>query len=489
MEERAVYGKFVNDVALVGAGDFLKILRTIIIIPLFAKFMGAGEYGIWTQVKASSVFFATITLLGLKYALVRFLGGEKRADYIRQGFNSCVWLVTASSLLIIALLFVFSDSLAVVIFEGPQSTYFVKVIGLLVLFDALDQLALTYFQTYRQLTTHFSYILLEVLGDIALIAGLLITGYGLASIFICLIVWKCSTTFLKLTRIWSQTGLSYPVFSILHPYIAFSLPLLIARLFYFFVNYGDRYLINFFLGMNEVGVYSIAYAVGTLPMILLTPIEYILYPTIVDHWNRGEIHIAENYIRHALKYILLIVIPVFFGLIVLSKSLILLLSTEEFLSASIPIPLISLGFIVFGLGVIGERIMTLSRSSFVITILYGGLAILNLILNYIFIPVFGILGAALATLFTFCVYTLCTTLLAYQYCRIQLERNVWWKSIIAAVLMAWLLHTVDPSSFLGLLGACLFGSGVYLGTLLILKSFSQDEVRFVKDFASSFVRG
>lgn len=489
MEVVLVYRKFAGDLGLAGCGEFLKSLRTIIVIPILAKLLGAEDYGIWVQIKVTAGFLTPLVLLGLSGSMVRFLGGELQVKRIQKGFNSSVYAVALFGLVVAVLLFFFSKPLARMIFKGPESYYFVQIGALFVLFDALDQLAMAYFQTFRRMVMRSYFLLLEILVELGIVGSLAVAGYSLATIMMFLVGWKCIIVLLKLGRIWSQIGLSLPSFSALGPYVSFGFPLVFSNLFYFLVNYGDRYLINAFLSVRDVGIYSVAYAIGSLPIILMAPIDYVLYPTIAGSWNRGGIEEVRKYIEQSLKLALLIIIPVAFGITVLSAPIISLLSTREFLPARSAVPMIAFAFLIYGIGVVGERVLLLANRPRLITLLYGGLASLNILLNLILIPRIGILGAAIATLLTFGSYTVFTLSFSYRYCRIEVDFRFLCKSIFAGLLMAAMIRRLHVSSLPGLIGSVLAGGGAYFAILLLLKSFAPQEIGFFRNLVAAMMKG
>ena len=71
-------------------------------------------------------------------------------------------------------------------------------------------------------------------------------------------------------------------------YIKFGFPLIWATTFFYISNYIDRYLIGFFQSIKEVGIYSLAYSVGYVIVLMSAPWDRVMAPTITEHWNRKD---------------------------------------------------------------------------------------------------------------------------------------------------------------------------------------------------------
>lgn len=480
--------RFVKDVVMVGAADGLKSLRTIAIIPILTKLLGPDEYGMWIQLKVTLAFLAPVVLLGLSNAIVRFLGSEPDPRQVRDQFNASVVATIGLSVALAVILFACAEPVARVVFQSPGSAALVRMMALLVGFEALDQLALAYLQSFRQMGLRSLFILLEIVVEIAIVGVLALRGAHLLGIVHALVGWKGLVVALKLVRIWTQIGAGFSGLRCLKPYLAFGLPVLLSSGFYLIVNLGDRYLINMFLGVRDVGFYSVAYAIGSLSILLLTPVDYVLYPTISEHWTHGRTEEVRRYLRYAAKAAVLISVPIFFGVTVCAEELIGLFSTSEFLMATRAVPWIAGGVFCLGLGVLGERVLLLAQRPRLICAIYGGAAAFNLSLNLVAIPRFGILGAAVVTFLTFGLYAFATLSLARRYCPIEWDPPVVWKSLLAGLGLAAVLSIVNTSSAIGLLAVVAVAGMVYIVSLAFLNVFTRQELSLFRELGLGWAR-
>ena len=231
-----------------------------------------------------------------------------------------------------------------------------------------------------------------------------------------------------------------------------------------------------------------ARSVASLSILLLTPIDYVLYPTIAEHWTHGRTEEVRRHLRYAAKAAVLISVPVFFGVTACADELIGVFSTSEFLAAARTVPWIAGGFLLLGLGVLGEQVLLLAQRPRLICAIYAGLAAFNLLLNLVAIPRFGILGAAVTTFLTFGLYALVTLALARRHCPIEWEWRVVWKSLVAGLGLALVLSMLKTRSAVGLLAVAAAAVILYIASLALLKVFTRRELSLCRELGLGWAR-
>src|SRR5579863_3311381 len=109
------YKKFTQDIGILGLTQLVVAIGGVITLPIITKFLGAEDYGIWTQLMVTSNLIAPIALLGLPYTMARFLAGEKEKERIQDGIWSTTTLITGATATI---------SLFLILFSAPISRFF-----------------------------------------------------------------------------------------------------------------------------------------------------------------------------------------------------------------------------------------------------------------------------------------------------------------------------------------------------------------------------
>jgi O-antigen/teichoic acid export membrane protein len=105
---------------------------------------------------------------------------------------------------------------------------------------------------------------------------------------------------------------------------------------------------------------------------------------------------------------------------------------------------------------------------------------LNALLNYLWVPQFGMTGAAIASLISLCIYALLGVVQAWFYAKMQPISLSFAKPVAAGLLAIFAVHFVylqfsflkSIFFFLGLLAV--YGL-IYFGLLLLFKSFDSED--------------
>jgi O-antigen/teichoic acid export membrane protein len=482
------YEKFTQDIGLIGTTQLFLKLGGLILIPIITKTLGAYQYGVWAQISVTISLLTPLAMLGLSTTIVRFLAGEQEKEKIREGFLSVVAVIIFTGSLLSVILFYSSDFLASTIFNDINASYFIKAASFLVLISALDEIPLTYFRTFGQIKTYSALTLVKTFGELGLIAFLLLSGFGLLGAIFALLIVRCITFAIAFSLVTSQIGLKLPNFSELKPYLRYGMPLTPHVMTMWTVHSSDRYIIGYFIGMASVGVYSAAYAMGSLVLFFLTPIQFILFPTISKLYEEKRIEEVRNYLKYSLKYFLIFAIPSAFGLSVLAKPLLRILTTSEFVSGSIVVPFVAFGVIIFGIFQIFMNILHLAKKTELNLILSGMAAFSNIILNMILIPYIGILGAAIATLISYAVLALLTVSISFKYLKFDIDWSFIVKSTISSTVMALLILKVNSIGVFQVLVSIGIGAVAYFVLIILLKGVTKAELKYFWDIGTALFR-
>ena len=178
----------------------------------------------------------------------------------------------------------------------------------------------------------------------------------------------------------------------------FGLPLVPSALALWVNNFSDRLFLVKLAGASEVGLYSIGIRVSSAIVLLLTAFRTAWPAFAYSIRDEGE---ARNTYGYVLTYVLLVVCWAALALGALGPWIVHALTTPKFFSAQRVIALLAFsnaakaGFMVVSIG-IGRARRT--RFNWIIT---GAAAIVNIALNVVLIPSYGMIGAAISTLVSF----------------------------------------------------------------------------------------
>ena len=170
-----------------------------------------------------------------------------------------------------------------------------------------------------------------------------------------------------------------------------------------FLNYRlDMFLIAFFLNPLAVGLYSIAVGIAERLFIIPGAITTVLYPKISSMEDSKANEFTPKIARHT--FFIMVISAIF--LLILAQPFIRLFFGNDFLPAVLPLIILLPAIIAFGVGgVLAADLAGRGKPEFA---LWGSLIglVFNVVLNIIFIPKWGISGAAFASTISYWIDTL-----------------------------------------------------------------------------------
>ena len=123
------YVKFIKRIGIVGIANILISISGLIFIPIITKSFSTADYGVWSQVNTFVSLVPNIVNLGLPYTMVRFLAAEKDKTIIKQSFYSMMLLVLASTIVMIVSLSIFSNQIALALFDGSMQIMYIVIVS------------------------------------------------------------------------------------------------------------------------------------------------------------------------------------------------------------------------------------------------------------------------------------------------------------------------------------------------------------------------
>jgi O-antigen/teichoic acid export membrane protein len=416
----------------------------------------------------------------LNNAIIRFFAGEKDVNKIRGGFYSVFALVFLFNLLMIPIIIVLSKPLAITFFGGEEAIPFVRLLCFIIPSTALNTICIAFFLALQQMKKYSGFLILQPVLNVLLITYAVLSGYSLLGALVALIIVNTFSLFLSFFFIHSQIGIGKPDLSVLKPYLAYCLPLIPTAISCWVVAISDRYVIAYFLEMSSVGIYSATYNIGFMIGMFMSPIGTTLLPTIFNLYENNKIEELKMHLKYSLKLYLMFAIPSLFGLTILSKSLLISLTTSEFISAYLIIPIVAFGtiFYVCG-GTISNVLAALKKTKVMMWVNVAGASI-NLILNIILIPIIGIIGAGISTLITFLFVAVVLGILSFRAIPFEIDFKFISKCIIASIPMAFIVWKLNPYGAVNILTSVGIASIIYFGILILLRGFTREEYLFLK---------
>lgn len=464
---------------MIGATQMLASLSGIILLPILTKNLSIEDYGMWTQINVTIGMIPGLVMLGLPYTMVRFLPGLKKKEEIQETFYSIFFVVLFTSGVASLLLYLFSGKIASRLFDN--NILIVKILSLIVFTECLNNLLLNYLRAKEQIKKYSLLILLNNIFQLLIISLFILMGKGILGATAGLLIKTVTLFIITAYNVISEIGIRKPLFKNIKEYLNFGIPTVPGNFSNWIVNSSDLYVIGILLGTASVGYYSPGYSLGSIIGIFLAPFSFLLPSVLSKKYDENNTEEVKTILSYSFKYLMMISIPTVFGISFLSKPILTILSTPEIASQGYLItPFVVLSTLLFGAYTIILQIIILEKKTKIIGKIWIIAALLNLGLNFIFVPYLGIIGAAITTLIAFCFSTVATTFYANKMLKFDMKFIFLLKSILASLIISSIIMVSNPIELLSLvviIGICII---VYFLILYLMKGFEKQEIEFFK---------
>lgn len=265
----------------------------------------------------------------------------------------------------------------------------------------------------------------------------------------------------------------------------FGFPLIGVTVTTWILNVSDRYIIQFFYSSTEVGLYSYAYSLGNSLFSLL--IQFIMlgaYPNIVKAWESGGREQAQNIIKTYLRIYFLVIIPAITGVIGVAKNFFEAFTDVQYQSSYIVFIITCIGIAILGLTQYSNKAWELKEKTRNVLILNVIAAIINILLNFIFIPMLGYQMGAVTTLIAYLLYLIISLIWSRKFFTLKVDYKSLIKIILSSVAMYFIIILIDNFNInviLKLIMQVLTGIVVYGIMLVITREMNLKELKNIKN--------
>jgi len=398
-----------KDSSFVLSARLMISLSNLLFIPLLTKNLTTENYGIWAQVWITLPLVSDLLVLGFDEAMSRFFPSIGRKEYSRDFVSMLVPIMIISSGFCL-IFYALSDQIASYLFNG--NVVVVRLLSATIFVYVLD---LAFYSVLRSLRMMRSYSLLSILQNIfemGLATAFVIMGHGVEGAVTALLVTRSGIFIVLMVISKFRLSREMPKRYVLSKYVRYGLPTLPMVVSIWALASLDRYMIALFYDTTAVGFYDPAYTMGqSLPFLITGVLSFTLTPHLSKMFDSGNIIEVRKTMSFMAKLAMAINVPFILGGMLLARPVLELFSTELIAANGYRVlPLIAIGVTFHCFKVILSQTWKIRKKTHKLAVSYSSAALMNILLNYFLIPVYGIEGAAIATLLAYGIDLLITVL-------------------------------------------------------------------------------
>jgi len=388
---------------LYGFAQLLERVGSFFLLPLLTKAISLSDYSIWSQSIVIAGIATPIFLLGFQTALIKFLPKWKSIK-LEFALLKFILLIVFVFMSLMAVSFYLARADLAFLFFGPDTKQvFVSILVFLIISEVLFEFILAVLRSKNLIKKISFYILIKGLWRVA---GISIAIYGFdKSFFDAFKIFVFSQGAIILFIFFFEMPMRKILmakFSDIRPHIKeviiFSFPLLLLGLILPLNNFSDRFIILHVLGDKELSLYVAAYSLVAICSFFYSVVGFTIFPVLSQHWaNKAHKNVVSLFKKVFIVYFYFL-LPFLALLISVGPDLLMALTLKDYEVSRFTLFAMGLSAGAFGLYQITYYAHLLHRGS-----LYGlkiilGSSLVNVFLNLVFIPIFGIFGGALAGL-------------------------------------------------------------------------------------------
>lgn len=456
---------------------FIPGLMAFTALAIYTHLLTPDEYGVYTLIFTATIFIFTTVFNWLPVGMVRFWPG---GTYSEDTFVSTMGVLYRC----LSLPIIIGVAIAAMFLDTDWLIYLIAALFLLA-----SHVCLRHGQTlnsaqmrptsYAIMTISYSVLALSLGSFLAYI------GWGPLGLLFGIALGMLIPSLLLTYKSWLQFDESKFSPELTNKLVIYGTPLAVSFLLDEVANVSDRYMLAWLLGEAEAGKYAVGYDLaGNSILMIMNAVNLAAYPMIAKLLDTKGKEAALEYFKTYAVLLLGVSIPAVVGLSLVGPNIVELVIGEKYQeSVTLVLPWVASAVFFMGAGAFYMHLpFQLGNHNIGIVKIAGTIAVLNLILNYILIPRFGMQGAAIATLLSFIVSVSLGYIFGKRVFPIPFPGKEVLKILTAALLMGICLYYLkDLRGWLSLLLQFSSGFSVFVVTAYLL------DIGGIKEFIANFL--
>jgi O-antigen/teichoic acid export membrane protein len=404
--------KQIRGSTLLLAGRFMTVAVNLVVQILVVRYLTKTDYGAFAYALSLVSLGASIVTFGLDRSITRFVPiYDEERDHNRMFGTVALAVGTVLSLSLVCLLLVYGlqGLVGASLIGDKRAISLLLILILLIPINALDGLIMGMFAVFSRPRAIFfrknvltpglrlTIVLLLVLGNQSVF--FLAVGYVLAGalgVAICSVLLYRTLKSEGLLERFHVRELDFPTRAV----FGFTIPLLTSDLVYMTMNTSDVVLLGHFGGADDVADFRVVWPAAHLNQMVMASFALLFTPAAARMFARNDREGINGLYWLTAIWIAVLSFPIFALTFSLAGPLTVMLFGERYEDSATYLALLSLAYYFnAALGFNGLTLKVFGRLRYIVSINVVA-ALVNLGINFVLIPLYGPLGAAIGTFST-----------------------------------------------------------------------------------------
>lgn len=369
---------------------------------LITRFFGLANFGNYSLIFTICQACAMIFALGIPAALIKIVGNHnmdlrQAKSLLKRGIKITCYF----AILPVVIFYAGASFFSTTVFKNELLVPYFVITAVALPLSILHELFLYFFIATRNFIKFNLFMF--VLPNLFLIASLLLFYYfdfsgpytflAYAISILLVIIFEAIVIFeFKVSEKIESSITSKEL-------LATASPMMFSSLLLYLLNWTDVIILGTMVDENQIGIYNVAYKVGTVGFLVIVSFGTIITPMIAQFYGTGNLEGLRKLVQNSTKIIAVLTIPIVAGLIIFS-SYILSYFNEEAIQGASTLIIVSVGVLISAICGNCDQILNMTNNQNILRNITFFCFFLNVILNFVLIPTYGINGSAFASLVT-----------------------------------------------------------------------------------------
>ncbi len=433
---------FLLNFLVYGFGGIISKVIPLIMVPIITRIMpNSSFFGINDMSNTVVQFGSALAIMGMYDAMYRMFFEKEDEDYRKNICSTAFAFTLATSILVFFVMILCKGFISEKFFGNSQYTNLVYITAIATMVGTTNSIvsAPTRMQNKSKV-----FLVMNMLSPIlcySIAIPLLLRGHYIVALPIAMMVANITyeIIFICINRKWFN--LQKVNFSYLRPLLMIGIPLLPNFLIYWIFNSSDKLMITNMIGTSATGIYSVGAKLGNASQLIYTAFaggwQFFAFSTMKE-----ENQVKTNSLIFEYLGIISFICTTF--VFALSYPIYELLFEGEYVSGYIIAPYLFLAPLLQMLFQVSANQFLIVKKTWPNMFILSFGAIVNIILNLYLIPVIGIEGAAIATLFGYVASdVICVVVLCKMQLQVVRKQFVVSTLIMLIFILVWRFITMD----------------------------------------------
>ena len=389
--------KLLKNSAIYGIGNISGKLVGFILIPLYTKKFSVDEYGIISLLEITSTLLITVFGFKIYQAFFRFYWDSEYINNQRALFFTSFSILVAASVFLVSIGFTQSSEISSLLFGKHTYSELIRLMVVGAALQIVNQILLTLMRIQEKSSLYASSTVLRTAIILILTVYFIVNrNMGISGIYYAQIAGQILFFIALIKYFLSNISLKFDT-RLVKELLAYSIPLIFSSIFTILLSVSDRYMLRILADLENVGLYSLGFKIAnTTKVFLVTSVQLAISPMIFKMMDDPNNKRFYSKIMTYFSFVVMIFILIIAGF---SKELIeLVAQSKEFWQAYQVVPVISVSIFFGMLMSTSQTGILITKNTKVFSIIISLSAIVNILFNWLLIPLYDEMGAAFASL-------------------------------------------------------------------------------------------